>query len=258
MTRIETAERTTDAIFAIPAAAMGAALERADEVDLEGYEFYVLGRGGVMGDVSADVICSALTWFEPEWVRSHYQAGTRKTTLGNASRAWAGMVAEWGDAGLSSDLPLERLCELTGRIIENSPSAVAPLFAGWRVLPEPDSLSRRTMHRLYALRELRAGLHAGAVRAAGLLPLEALAIRTPVLAPGWGWTDPLPEVSHLVDQWRAAEDGTNRGVGRLFECLSDAEALELAEAAEAVLGHVGMAWWTDESSPTLNFGPRPE
>jgi hypothetical protein len=149
------------------------------------------------------------------------------------------------------------LAELLGRCIEAASSVGAPIFAGWRRLPEPESPPALAMHRLYAIRELRAGLHAGAVRAAGLLPLEALLIRTPALASGWGWPDPQPEVSHLTDRWLLAEEGTNRAMGRAFECLSDAEGVELCEGIDAVLKHAGELWWFAEGSPTVRFDPQP-
>jgi hypothetical protein len=252
------AERTANPVLAIPAHAMGAAMMAASDVGLDAFEFYVLGRGGTMGDdVEADVITAAISWCEPSWVRAHYESGLEKTTMRAATHAWAQKVDSWAETGLSEDLPLERLAELLGRCIQSATSVGAPIFAGWRRLPEPESPSSLLMHRLYAIRELRAGLHAGAVRAAALLPLEALLIRTPALASGWGWPDPQPEVSHLADRWLLAEEGTNRALGRMFECFSESEGSELCDGIDAVLEHVGVLWWFDEGSPTIRFDLQP-
>jgi hypothetical protein len=90
----------------------------------------------------------------------------------------------------------------------------------------------------------------------GLLPLEALLIRTPALAAGWGWPNPQPEVSHLTDRWLLAEKGTNRALARVFECLSESEGVELCDGVDAVLEHVGTLWWIEEGSPTIRFDPQ--
>lgn len=257
MSKLRAAERTANGTLAIAAHAMSAAIARAGELGLADYEFYVLGRGGAMGEVKADVIASALSFFEPGWVRNYYAAGIKKMSLSDAALTWNARVAEWGETGLSADLPLERLCGLLGRVFEAAPLAVAPIFAGWRTMPEPATLPALAMHRLYGLRELRGALHAGAVRAAGLTPLQALLVRTPLLAPGWGWPEPYPDVSGLTDAWLAAEAGTNRAVASVFECLTAAEVSQLADDVEAVVAHTGMMWWFRDDTPTIQFGPRP-
>jgi len=252
------AERTAAGTLAIAAHPMGAAIAAAGELGLAGYEFYVLGRGGSMGDVKADVIASALSFFEPGWVRGHYDAGAAKISPPEAALAWNARIDEWAETGLSADLPLRRLCDVLGRVLSAAPLAGAPIFAGWRTMPEPASLPALTMHRLYGLRELRGGLHAGAVRAAGLTPLQALLIRTPPLAAPWGWPEPHPDVSGLTSAWLCAEEATNRAVAGLLGCLREQEAGQLADDIDSVVAHTGMMWWYREDTPAIQFGPRPE
>ncbi len=40
-----------------------------------GYAYYVAGRGGVLGDVDADVVSSAFGFFAPDLVRKMWNAG---------------------------------------------------------------------------------------------------------------------------------------------------------------------------------------
>ena len=40
-------------------------LARGKELGLDGFRFYVLGRGGVLGDVEPDVVRSAFGYFHP-------------------------------------------------------------------------------------------------------------------------------------------------------------------------------------------------
>ena len=252
------AERTAAGTLAIAAHPMAAAIATADELGLAGYEFYVLGRGGAMGDVKADVIASALSFFEPGWVRGHYTAGAGKISPPEAALAWNARIDEWGETGLPADLPLRRLCDLLGRVFDAAPLAGVPIFAGWRMMPEPASLPSLAMHRLYGLRELRGGLHAGAVRAVGLTPLQALLIRTPPLAAAWGWPEPYPDVRGLTAAWLSAEEATNRAVASLLSCLSEEEAGQLADDIDSVVTHTGMMWWLREDTPAIQFGPRPD
>ena len=39
------------------------------------FSFYFAGRGGMLGDVGPDVVCSAMGWFEPGAVKSMYEEG---------------------------------------------------------------------------------------------------------------------------------------------------------------------------------------
>ena len=40
-----------------------------------GYSWYVAGRGGVLGDVDADVVASAFAYFNPQVVHKMWEAG---------------------------------------------------------------------------------------------------------------------------------------------------------------------------------------
>ena len=113
--------------------------------------------------------------------------------------------------------------------------AGAPIFAGWRTLPEPDGGRPKALalHRMNGLRELRMARHGGAVLAAGLSPQEALLVRTPYMAGLFGWAEPYPEVEHCREAWAAAEEATNRAMSPIFEVLDEAERAELVKVADA-------------------------
>ena len=84
-----------------------------------------------------------------------------------------------------------------------------------------------------ALRELRLGLHSGAVLAAGLAPLEALSLKTPGMAPLFGWAD-LADVTDVQPRWDDAEAATNRAMAHAFAELDGAERAELSDLAGAL------------------------
>ena len=102
----------------------------------------------------------------------------------------------------------------------------------------PDAPKAAALHHLNGLRELRGGLHIGAVLAAGLRPLEAVLVKAPFMAGIFGWPEPYDDVSALGDSWQQAEDGTNLAMEAVFAPLDDADRAELVLLVEAVHGAI--------------------
>ena len=101
-----------------------------------------------------------------------------------------------------------------------APVAGAPLFAGWRALPEPADARALALHRLNGLRELRGALHGAAVLTVGLLAgrgdRRAHARRCCRV---FGWPEPYPDPEPLHDRWALAEARTDRMFGRHLAVL---------------------------------------
>ena len=53
----------------------GNTYKRGAELGFQGLDFYATGRGGVLGDVDADVVAAAFAFFEPGQVRTQWDAG---------------------------------------------------------------------------------------------------------------------------------------------------------------------------------------
>ena len=106
-------------------------------------------------------------------------------------------------------LRLATLAALLGRVVEAASVAGAPLFAGWRTLPEPDDAPALALHRLNALRELRGALHGAAVLTVGLSPVEAIVVHTPGMIPVFGWQE-VPARSRAVQRAVGAGGGAHR------------------------------------------------
>ena len=213
----------------------GGTYARGAGLGLEGIDFYFIGRGGAIGDVDADVVTSAFVIFEPGTVRTAWERARAVISPQKAAEEWALACHEWGEANLAGlDVDLPRLADLAGRVVDAAPVAAAPVFAGWRQLPLPDSPVALAMHHLNGLRELRGNLHGAAIASAGLSPLEAVLVRTPQMAPMFGWTEPYPDAAAFEGQWQQAEDGTNRAVARALIALDDEERDEFVELVRAV------------------------
>ena len=236
MTPEETARATAGDIGGLAAAFMldPATYQRGGELGFEGLAFYVAGRAGVLGDVDADVAASAMTFLAPATVRTAWdQARTVLPPLESA-KAFAACGHGWARGHLDEGAPCRRLAELAGAVVSAAGPEGSPIFAGWRQLPEPDDDRALALHRMNALRELRQGLHAAAVLAAGLTPLEAVVVRSPGMVALFGWTEPLPDPEPLRARWEEAEAATDRALARRLEVLTDEERDELVAVAAAV------------------------
>lgn len=211
----------------------GNTYKRGAELGFQGLDFYVTGRGGVLGDVDADVVSAAFTFFEPGSIRTLWEQGRSVMPAAQAAQEFAACCAAWSEAHVPDDLDAGRLAELAGRVVAHARPACAPIFAAWRALPVPDAPPAAAVHQLNALRELRNGLHGAAVVAAGLTPLEAVSVRSPQMAPLFGWTE-LAEGDGLQATWEQAEERTNAAMAHAFEAVDDTERDELVALAGAL------------------------
>jgi hypothetical protein len=231
MTPEEAARVTAGAIGDLPSKFMMAAAtyERGGELGFDGVDFYVAGRGGALGPVDADVVSAAFIFFNPEGIAESWARAALVMAPPKAALEFAAACHGWASAHLpEGKLDYERLAELAGTLVRRADVAGAPLFAGWRSLPEPGDPRALAVHRLNALRELRNARHGGAVLAAGLEPVQALMVKTPVMAAVFGWTGELPDPEPHREAWAQAEAATDRGMARVFRSLDGEERAEFA------------------------------
>ena len=230
MTPEQAAHELRDAIVRIPGGFMtdAATYARGGELGFDGLDFYLAGRAGVLGDVQADIVVAALVFFAPgDRARRlgplgpGHARGDAAAARGRRSRhAWAVAHLPTRSTGRRS-----RRCSVGSS--RAAPVAGAPLFAGWRALPEPEDAKALALHRLNALRELRGALHGAAVLTVGLTPVEAVVVRTPAMLPVFGWPEPHPDPKPLHDRWGLAEARTDRMFGRNLAVLDDEERADL-------------------------------
>ncbi|MFE1591303.1 hypothetical protein [Nocardia sp. NPDC058705] len=193
---------------------------------------YTRGRGGVLGDVDADVVTAAFGFFEPECVRAAWES----VSMPAAEAATQYMLAcrGFGQRKLAGFDRADRLAELLQRVVNAAPSTGLPLFAGWRAMPVPEDGRAAVLQLTHVLRELRGGLHLIAVLANGLTPLQAILVDgSPIYdGPGHakllGWAEPFEQVTDDIRmRWEAAEKLTDELIAPCFDVLDDAEREEL-------------------------------
>lgn len=239
MTTESIAERTGATVNKLPGGFMldGATYVVGGEAGFSGMDFYGAGRGGVLGDVPADVVAAAFVFFNPEVVRSSWEGSRAVMPRAAAAELFASCLVTWAEAHLGDDVDWARLAELAGKIVASASVAGAPVFAGWRALPVPAEPKAAALHQLNALRELRAARHGAAVTALGLDVGAVVCHASPGMAAIFGWdgTEIAPD---LPAQWDEAEALTNRATDRDYAVLDAAEAEELVALCDAATAAV--------------------
>ena len=77
---------------------------RGGELGFEGMNFYVAGRGGVLGRVDADVVSAGFVFFNPVTIRTGWEASLSVMEPADAAAAFAECGHQWGRDKLPDDL----------------------------------------------------------------------------------------------------------------------------------------------------------
>jgi hypothetical protein len=236
MDPIKAAEASGPVIVGLPAGFMldGATYVRGGQLGFDGIDFYVVGRGGVLGEVDGMVVAAAFVFFHPPTIVERWDRGRAVMAPAEAAQAFASCLDSWAAEHLADGIDYGRLAELEGKLIAAASPAGAPLAAAWALVSEPEEPKALALHRMNVLREWRGALHGAAVVASGLEPLEAVMVRTPGMAGLFGWPEPHPDPAGLKSQWAAVEAATNRSAGRAFSQLEPVERQELVDLLLAV------------------------
>ncbi|MFM8857991.1 MAG: SCO6745 family protein [Actinomycetota bacterium] len=209
-----------------------------------GFSYYVVGRGGVLGDVEANVVVSAFGFFAPALVQSLWNSGVVVEGPRAGADRYATSCAAWGRARLNDFGGVEELDSLLVRVIDSADPTGLSLFAGWQVQTRASDVPGRCYQLIHVLRELRGSCHIVAVVAHGMSPLSAI-IANPgsagvAEAERFGWKGPFPDKESLVSTFASAEALTDQQMARHLDVLSPVElerfARLLEEAKVTIIG----------------------
>ena len=197
----------------------------------DGFSFYFAGRGGVLGDVDADVIYSAFEFFDQPLVRKMWERGVAVEGARKAGSRYAGAADAWGIAHISGFAGAARFNALAEQVVASVDAGGLSLFAGLRAEPLPANPHARTYRLVTYLRELRGCLHINAVVAEGLTGLQAVLTgeNGNFFAKIHGYQEPYPDVAHLAPARARAEATTAKLMSNIYEqSLTPAERGEFA------------------------------
>jgi hypothetical protein len=188
----------------------------------DGFAFYVAGRGGVLGDVEADVVYAAFGFFSAGVVAKMWPRGIAVEGARAAGRRYAAACDAWGRAHLASAPGLARFAELAEPVVHGVDALGLSLFAGLRREPLADDAPARAYRLVTWLRELRGSVHVASVATAGLGGLEAILLDPTggdFIAKLHGYREPWPDVAHLGDRFAHAARHTQHVMTNIYDRL---------------------------------------
>lgn len=209
-----------------------------EPLGLDGMSTYVLGRGGVLGDVDADVVSASFAVFNPDVVRMLWDGARSIASPADAAAAYNEACAQYGRDELSGIDRLDGYVAAAEAVVDAASIVGLPLFAGWRAMPRADDVPGRAMQLTHVLREHRGNAHVCGIAAAGLSGAEAhFASKGESQMAMMGWQEPWPDGAGLGDRLMEAEATTDRIVEAAFAVLDD----DAADTMAAVLADIGEA-----------------
>ena len=208
---------------------------RGKELGLDGFRFYFLGRGGVLGDVDAAVVHSAFGYFNPGLVDKLWTSAKERLDPREAVREYIACAHAHARSLFDELSGLEAYVDAASAVINAADDSGLHLFAGWKSEPVPEDAAAAAYHQAVVLRELRGSAHLAAVRAVGLTSMVAHIIKRPNDVAVFGW----PEDAHTVtdderERHTRAEEITDSIVESAVSALSDDQATALIAGTEAM------------------------
>ncbi len=211
-------------------------LAKGKEMGLDGFRFYVLGRGGVLGDVEPAVIESAFGYFTPELISKMWTSAKDIVDPRDAARALLQCAYGIGRQAFASiDATVLEGFNQAAEVVRNTahPASLS-LYAGYAGEPAPTDAAGLAMHNAICLRELRGSVHLAAIALSALEPAVAHAIRRPDDIGLFGYAE-LPE---MTDADRAelveVDAATDQAMARLYAVLSESQGAALIDGANAL------------------------
>ncbi len=199
---------------------------KGKELGLDVFQFYVVGRGGVLGNVESSVVASAFGYFSPSAIQPLWDSACRLVDPRDAARAYFECAAQLGSTRFAGLEGLEGFCAAAGVVNQAADPTGLPLYAGFRAEPLVDDLAGRAMQLMSVLREFRGSAHLLAVRAEGLDAKTAHFIKRPDDIEMFGWSaDDAPVIGPAERKaLDAAERLTDSIVHSAYAALDDAGA----------------------------------
>lgn len=211
-------------------------LKVGTDLGLDGFRFYFVGRGGVLGDVEAPVVASAFGYFEPGLVERIWNDARAVVSPRDGGRAHVEAARAFGRANFAEVGGLDEFCAAAETVVRRANPAGLALFAGLAGEPLPDDGPGRAMQLLATLRELRGSVHLVAVVASGLEPKVAHFMRRPDFFAAFGWgEDDTPEVTDdHRRRLQQADELTDHLMAAHFSVLDGAAQSALAAGVEGM------------------------
>jgi hypothetical protein len=207
---------------------------RGKELGVNVYEFYGLGRAGVMGDVDTATVQEVFYFFDPsviDFVWTNAKAKADPVAIASEHLRAAYDFADRTFGGVDP-VVLAQFATAVRRVVEHQDHGVCPLVDGYLAYQSPSDPVHDAYLATIFLRELRGGLHIHAVREVGLEPVAACYLQDAGVFTLHGYKEEdAPTLTEELQQQKArAEALTDAAMAACFSVLSDEERDAIARA----------------------------
>jgi hypothetical protein len=209
---------------------------RGKELGLDGFRFYFLGRGGVLGDVDARVIQSAFGYFNGPLVDKIWTSAKERAQISprEAAREYLKCAHDLARDKLTGLPELDAFNEAAAAVNAAVDPAGLALYAGVSAEPLPDDAAARAYHLIVVLREFRGSAHLLAVLASGLTAEMAHRIKRPADLATFGWSEDVTPTDSDRAALGSAEDLTDQLVLPAYSVLDEAGRTALVDGINAI------------------------
>lgn len=230
------------AATALPIASLGSSYYFSEttnaalaEAGFSGLAGYVGGRGGVLGDVAADVVVSAFALFSPSFVEMGWSQTKEQGSPPDAAAALASGIGQWASDTFGHLDGLADFASAARAVFDATDPMSQVLYAGWKAMPVPDDPAAATGLALQTLRELRFGFHVHGLSAVGMSPVEAVVAQLgSEQAQMFGWPGPFPDPEPLKAVHQRAEEITSARMNEVYEAIDAGQRSHMAATVAAI------------------------
>lgn len=206
------------------------------ELGLDGLQFYVIGRGGSLGDCEGSAVASAFGYFKPMMIATAWESAKAKVAPRTAGKAHLECCANFGRAKLSDIPSLAEFVIAADAVNDAADADGLTLYAAVKAEPLVTDTAGRAMQLVAILREFRGSAHLVALRAVGLDSKTAHFVKRPADIKMFGWSESdAPVIDHAVHQKMAeAESLTDRLVAPAYGVLDESGRAAILSGAQAI------------------------
>jgi len=211
---------------------------KAETLGLNQFEFYGLGRGGVLGGADTQEVVEAFTFFSSGAIEFLYGAPRSKADPVATAKAHIDAAYDYADltfGGVPTDV-LSAFARAAGKVVQNVKPGQYALFDGYMQFPFPQSPVHAAYLATVLLRELRGGAHINAIKEVNLSAVDATYLENAAIYKMHGFTDEeaptsTPELEALKKKADAVSDGK---FAEYLSVLDDAEQTAFLDGVNAM------------------------
>lgn len=206
------------------------------ELGLRGMEFYVIGRGGSMGDTDGAAVAAAFGYFKPAFLRGVWEDAKSRVSPRAAGTAHMTCCAELSRVKFSGLANLDAIVAALDAVNDAADADGLALYAAMKTESLATDPAGRLLQLVALLREFRGSAHLVALRAAGLDSKTAHFIKRPDMWKSFGYAeDEAPQVTDADHSKMAeAERLTDSIVAPAYAVLSETQRSALVDGLKAM------------------------